>query len=54
MPMSTPEFLYRSNVLNYLRLLRAAPDQERRTILMRLLAEEAANAKQHGWTSLVN
>jgi len=49
MGQSREEFLYRQNVANYLRLLREAPDEARRTMLLALLAEEAAKAKASGW-----
>ncbi|MFC3069030.1 hypothetical protein [Phenylobacterium soli] len=47
--MSTQEFVHRRNVLNYLRQLKDAPDDERRRMLMALLAEEAAKARRAGW-----
>lgn len=49
MEMSTQEFVYRRNVLNYLKQLRETLDEDRRRMLMSLLAEEAARAKRAGW-----
>lgn len=52
MAQSREEFLYRQNVTNFTRLLRGAPDEARRMMLLRLLAEEAAKAKAAGWSPL--
>jgi hypothetical protein len=52
MAQSREEFLYRQNVTNFTRLLRDAPDEAMRTTLLRLLAEEAAKAKEAGWAPL--
>lgn len=49
MQMSTQEFVYRRNVLNYMRQLRDAPSDDRRRMLLALLAEEAAKARKAGW-----
>lgn len=43
------EFLHRSNVANYTRLLREAPSAARRKVLLTLLGEEATAAKVNGW-----
>jgi len=50
---SMEEFIHRRNVLNYTRLLRAAPDLSSRTVLMALLAEEAAKAETAGWMPMI-
>lgn len=50
---SRDEFMHRTNVANYTRLLRAAPDASRRKVLMSLLAEEGARAKLHGWFPMI-
>ena len=49
---SREEFLYRQNVKNFTRLLRDAPDEAQREMLLRLLSEEAAKAKAAGWLPL--
>ena len=49
MQMTTQEFIYRRNVLNYMRQLKDAPDEDRRKLLLIRLAEEAAKARQAGW-----
>ena len=50
---SMEEFIHRHNVLNYTRLLRAAPDLSSRTMLMALLAEEATKAETAGWMPML-
>jgi hypothetical protein len=50
---SMEEFIHRHNVLNYTKLLRAAPDLSRRTVLMALLAEEATKAEAAGWMQVL-
>ncbi len=52
MGKSHSEYLHRQNVANYTRMLRDAPDGQRRKILMTLLAEESAAAKVNGWLPL--
>ena len=53
MAMSTQEFVYRRNVVNYMRQLRDAGDDDRRKLLLTLLAEEAAKARLAGWMPLI-
>ena len=43
------EFIHRSNVANFTRLLRAAPEGPHRKVLMSLLVEEGASARANGW-----
>ena len=49
MELTTQEFIYRRNVLNYITQLRDAPSEERRRMLLSLLAEEAVKARRAGW-----
>lgn len=49
MEMTTQEFIYRRNVVNYMKQLRDAPSEDRRRMLIALLAEEAAKARRAGW-----
>lgn len=49
MELTTQEFIYRRNVLNYMTQLRDAPSAERRRMLLSLLAEEAVKARKAGW-----
>ena len=53
MQQSTEEFVHRQNVVNYIRLLRAAPNLSSRNLLMELLAQEATKARAEGWTPIL-
>ena len=46
------EFVHHQNVAHFTRQLLAAPDIQRRGILITLLAEERFKARSNGWNPL--
>lgn len=51
---SDAEFRHRQNVRRYVKALRESSIDAQRATLMRLLTEENASAKAHGWSPLSN
>ena len=49
MPDATSQFIHYLNVKNYAAQLLATQDGMERNILLRLLADELAHARQMGW-----